>query len=261
MLFLHSKENDNLESFERFNVDNWDEVKQRITYKVINKKALNLLENSKKIIHEDNMDLTKVCMISELSHDRKNLNCYILTVDDCKRFNKTAKEIISIANTNIGNDKKRRIGGFKDDLMNVEVLAPIASFPEHSMIQVPSSNSSGLLIGDKEEDGSESIIIVGNKYSVFGASYMLDFNTLNTVRDRFNDNFYIIPVSIHKFMCLKKSFLLKKNPNIDEMEDDLLDMIYKINTRNQNVDDILSYRLYYYSIEDGEKLISIKQQL
>jgi hypothetical protein len=62
-------------------------------------------------------------------------------------------------------------------------------------------------------------------------------------------------------MCIKNGFVLKKNSNREEVEDDLLDMIYKINIKNKNSDDILSYRLYYYSIEDGEKLISIKQQL
>ena len=260
MLFLTSKDNKDIESFKRFNIDNWDEVKQRITYKVINKKAFALIENCKNIIHEDNMDLSKVFMITELSHNREELECYLLTSDDCHRFNKTKKEIISIANHNVENDKKRRIKSFREDVINVEALAPIATLPENSMIQIPGNSINTLLIDD-ECDQIENIITVTNKYNVFGSSYMLDFNTLNTIRERFNDNFYIIPLSVHKFMCIKSNFILKKNPNREEVEDDLLDMIYKINIRNKNSDDILSYRLYYYSIEDGEKLISIKQQL
>ena len=54
---------------------------------------------------------------------------------------------------------------------------------------------------------------------------------------------------------------METNKDVDEIEDDLLDMVYKINTDNKYDEDILSYRIYYYSTEDGESLLSIKQNL
>ena len=113
------------------------------------------------------------------------------------------------------------------------------------------------------EDSSnykDNILFVTNKYNVFGTSYMLDHSTLNEIYNRMGCNFYIIPTSVHQFMCVSRDYVTKdKDPM--EVEDDLLDMLYKMNSENKNTEDILSYRIYLYLHDDGHILFPIKQRL
>lgn len=254
MLYLSCNEKDNLESFKRFDANNWEEIKERITYKVVNKKTI----RDDNVIHQDCMDLAKVFIISELSMDRKNLDCYVITKEDLKRFDKNKEDIIKHANENISDHRLRRMYDLKSIGSTKEAFYPISFFPAESMLRTDSN----AFIRDSWED-EKNVIIVSNKYNALGASYMLDFSTLREIREEMDSDFYIIPYSIHQFMCISKKYLndIKHNVSQEEIEDDLLDMTYNINSENRYDNDILSYRIYYYSVSDGECLISIKQKL
>lgn len=256
MLRLSYEDKDNLESFQRFDVHDWNQLKDRITYKIVNKKYFHHAYDDENIIHEDCMDLSKIFMVSEVSHDREHVNCYLLTKQDLEKFDKNEEEIKECAKNNPYVRKQRRIVDLKRSTIIEEMYSPIMYFPEESLLKT----SNNAFIKDSEDD-HENILIVSNKYNTFGSCYMLDFNTLREVKDRLDSNFYIIPMSIHSFMCISKNYLMEMNKDIDEIEDDLLDMVYKINTDNKYDEDILSYRIYYYSTEDGESLLSIKQSL
>lgn len=256
MLYLKPKNEVDLSSFTRFDVDNWDQLKQHITYKLINTKSFNLQDNNENIIHENKMDLTLVYSVSELSSDRKYVLYYSLTKDDLKKFGKTEEEVYEIAKDNVQNDRHRRLRTFKEDHIAREVLYPIMRFPEGAMLQ---GNGANALIEDSS-DTCDNILTITNKYNVYGSSYMFDFNVLREVKARMRSNFYIIPLSVHQLMFVSENYVLQ-NKDRFEVEDDLFDMIYEINSKNKNAEDILTYRMYHYSTEDGERLFCLKQIL
>ena len=76
MLYLKNKNEISLDSFKRFDASNWDELKRRISYKLVNKKVFHAQEDVDDIVYEDCMDLSKVYIVTEVSQDRKNIISY-----------------------------------------------------------------------------------------------------------------------------------------------------------------------------------------
>lgn len=253
MLHLNYKNEINLDAFERFDTNKWEDIEDRISYKLMSKKIFDASENDD-IIHKDCMDLTKVFIVSELTKDRKNIKSYSLKKEDLERFEKTEEDIYKVAEENMRCDQKKRIKTLKEDILSHEQMYPLMQLIENLTFNGPNA-----LINDSE-DGIDNVLIITNKYNVFGASYMLDFYTLREIYQRMNSNFYILPTSIHQFMCVSSNYVTQ-DKNIFEAEDDLLDMLFNVNNQIKNAEDILSYRIYNYIHDDGERLFSIKQQL
>ena len=254
MLYLKNKNEVSLDNFKRFDASNWDELKKRISYKLVNKKVFHAQEDIDDLVYEDCMDLSKVYIVTELSQDRKHILSYMLHKQDLERFDKDANELCLQVYSNYLRDKHKRIKTLKEDVLSHEVLFPLMqNFDKASL------NGSNMLIQDSN-GYRDNILFITNKYNVFGTSYMLDETTLNEIYDRMQCDFYIIPMSIHQFMCVSKDYVTQ-NKDAYEAEDDLLDMLYELNENNKDAEDILSYKIYLYLHDDGNILFPIKQQL
>lgn len=254
MFHLSYKRQDSLDSFKRFDPNNWDELKERINCKVINKKLFDA-QDKDNVIHTNVADITTVFTVSEVDKKRESINFYELTEEDLERLGKTKNDIIKEAENNIKYNEERRIITLKQEHVSKDSLYPLLKVPENAFMGV----DSGLVIQDTDKD-KDNILIVSNKYSVFGASYMLDFKTLREIKERMQSDFYIIPMSVHQLMCVSSNYITKDKP-MREAEDDLLDMLFKINSENKKAEDILSNKIYKYLSDDGEILLPIKQRL
>ena len=253
MLFLKPKSVTDLTSFKRFDVNDWDQLKGHITYKLMNTKKFNVMDNNDNIIHSNKMDLTLIYIVTELSDDRKYIMSYSITKEDLEKYNKTEDEVFQIAKQNIEYDRHRRVRTLKEDSIAKEMLYPLMNFPEGVALQ-----SANALIEDSSQY-YDNILTITNKYNVYGSSYMFDFNLLREIKSRMNSNFYIIPMSVHQLMFVSEKYVTK-NRDKYEVEDDLFDMIYEMNTKNK-AEDILTYHMYHYSTEDGEILFNMKQNI
>lgn len=262
MLDLRQKIVKDKKDFTRFNANDWNDIKDRIQWKVINKKLVPVEEQNAngKIAHKDMMDLALVLTITELSKDRRTVNTYSLKEKDLSDYNVSFEDALNSAKDNVSHDKNRRIKRMADNILSKEeVLYPIMRFPDGLMLSGAGGGNNMIEDVDRENK-EENIISVTNKYHVNGASYIFDWETLRSVYARFNDSFYIIPSSVNELMCVKSSYATNNHrKSLYEAEDDLLDMLFKMNQKN-NQKDILSYNMYQYSVDDGEHLISIKQR-
>ena len=254
MLYLKNKNEISLDSFQRFDVNNWDELKKHISYKLVNKKVLHASEDVDDIVYQDCMDLSKVYIVTEISQDRKKVISYVLKHQDLEHFQKDTDELYTQVRNNYLQDTNKRIRTLKEDVLAHEVLYPLMKSKKD--ITVSEEN---MFIEDSS-NYKDNILFVTNKYNVFGTSYMFDHSTLNEIYNRMGCNFYIIPTSVHQFMCVSKDYVTK-DKDLMEAEDDLLDMLYKMNSENKNTEDILSYRIYLYLHDDGHILFPIKQRL
>lgn len=254
MLYLKNKNELSLDGFKRFDASDWDALKRRISYKLVNKKVFHAQGDTENIVYTDCMDLSKVYIITELSQDRKNIISYALHNQDLEKFNKDRDELYMQVYSNYLQDKSKRIRTLKEDVLSHEPLFPLMKNMDNVML-----SGSNMLIEDTSEN-CDNVLLVTNKYNVFGASYMTDPTTLREIYKRMKSNFYILPMSTHQFMCVNKSYITR-NKDMYEAEDDLLDMLYSLNTENKNTEDILSYKIYEYLADDGEILLPIKQQL
>ena len=254
MLYLKNKPQSSLDNFKRFNASDWDEFKKHITYKLVNKKVFHADENNENVIYDDCLDLSKVYMVTELSEDRKSIKSYPIKEEDLERFNKSIDDIVVACKENFNKDKHRRIRTMKEDILSRETLYPLMANKENAML-----NGANGFIEDKSES-HDNVLIVTNKFNVFGASYMFDRNTLKTVYERMNGDFYILPLSADSIMCVNAKYIMR-DKDMYEAEDDLLDMLFNMNEQVKEPSNILSYKIYKYIKDDGEVLVPIKQQL
>ena len=254
MLFLTSKDEKSLDNFKRFNTDSWEDIKTRISYKLVNKKVFHASDNAEDTVYEDCMDLSKVYIVTELTQDRKKMLSYSLKNSDLERFDKKLEDIVDQVHANYLNDRTKRIRTLKEDILSHEKMYPLMQSMKDVMIQ-----GANALIEDSSEDG-DNVLVITNKYNVYGASYMVDFNTLEEVYERMQSSFYIIPLSVHQIMCVSDKYI-SRNKKLYEAEDDLLDMLFEINSSSKKEEDILTYRIYHYMADDGKVIFPIKQKL
>lgn len=105
------------------------------------------------------------------------------------------------------------------------------------------------LLGEEEEDeeGEDLMYVLTNHIRSFGAACILYDNVLEDIGNQLNENFYVLPSSVHEVMIVPES----KSPNRLELEE----MIAEINDTQVEAEEILSYRAYYFSRKENRLLV------
>ena len=93
--------------------------------------------------------------------------------------------------------------------------------------------------------------ILSNKEGLYGASAMTDTELLKEVGDRYNDDFYILPSTIHEVLTVPAS-ACKDGSSPEEMKHILKQMIGDVNMTAICATDFLSDTLYRYNRKTGE---------
>ena len=109
------------------------------------------------------------------------------------------------------------------------------------------------------------MMIVSNKVKSYGASCILDKESLNEIADKMNCNFYIIPSSIHELIVLPEEFDKNALCSGSDEEDTMkfiLDMVKEVNECALPPSDKLTDNVYFYDkdkevLYDAEKNIII----
>jgi hypothetical protein len=148
---------------------------------------------------------------------------------------------------------------FKESILKDNVMYPVLQVSDGVAIGAHSKTDCGIIQDIDKDTGADNVLMLCNKYNTFGASYMASFDILEEIYERFNENFYIIPLSVHEVMCVRSGYASRdgEKPRT-EVDDDFLDMIEAFNdNHNKSWKDILSYKIYYY-YGDEDKLFLIK---
>ena len=100
-----------------------------------------------------------------------------------------------------------------------------------------------------EECGEESYMyVLSNQYRHFGAICMLYDRVLEDIANQLDEDFYILPSSIHEVIILP----LSCSPSLAEVND----MIVEINNTQVSEEEVLSDHAYFY-IKDERRLLSV----
>lgn len=270
MRTLKLKTLDSPSKCERIDPNDIEDIKKHIRWRIYNKKVFHAMDMDN-IAHRDFMDLTMAYDIREVSKDRNYVNEYLLTNDDVENLGLT-DTIHTIAKRNIANDSSKRLMDVYLDMISSNVMYPLLKLQKGAKLapsdapayidnKVDKEISNPYADEDDETKKKDSIVIITTRYNLFGSSFLLDFDTLREVRRRFDNSFYVIPLSVDKLMCVNKAYATNNGKkDMFEAEDDLLDMLYEYNQKNKKTDTILSYNIYDYIYDDGEMLIPIKQR-
>jgi len=247
----------NMDNFKKIDSSSWETLKSNVYLRLINIKTLDKFGDD--IAYLKYLDLAIVFSVQEKRS--QSMLSHMLTNAELQSFGITVEDAYREAFDNTKHDKKRRIMTFKESTLKNNVMYPVLTFPSGMTLGTggTSINNCGLIEDVDPNDNTENILMLCNKYDIFGAAYMIVPSILEEIYERFDyENFYIIPLSIHVVMCVKGSYVTR-NKKIYEAEDDLLDMIEAYNDQNnKSWQDILSYKIYYYMGDDGKKLFLIK---
>ena len=248
-----------LDDYKKVNTSDWNSVKNHLRLRIINTKYL-LKEYPKDIMSKKFLDISQVLSLQEKQND---MISHMITKEDLNKYNVSFKEAYAIAKNNTIMDKKRRILTLKEFMMHNEVLYPLMSYNnKHTETGFKTKDGSMASIDEVDEDTQvENILVLCNRTEVFGGAYMCIPEITSEVYNRFHkENFYILPMSVHCLWCIRQGYVTHNNTKpIFEAEDDMLCMVEKFNDEyNKDWLDVLSYKIYYYSGDDGKAIFPIQ---
>jgi len=91
------------------------------------------------------------------------------------------------------------------------------------------------------------LYVLSNHHRHFGAACMLYERVLEDIGNQLNEDFYILPSSIHEVIILPASSCLN--------HDELSEMVVEINETQVSEEDVLSDHAYYYSRKENRILV------
>lgn len=103
----------------------------------------------------------------------------------------------------------------------------------------------GFDVKDQECSGKE--FVMTNEEKFYGAAGMLRIDEMKVFAEKVDDNFYILPSSIHELILVPN--------NIGLNSEELRSMVKKVNSEKVELEDRLSDSLYYFDREKEEVIL------
>ena len=136
--------------------------------------------------------------------------------------------------------------------VTIETLFEIASQNTPTLLQPEFKPMNAViqeLLGDNPLElpcDDTRLYVLSNPYRHFGASTILYDRVLEDISNLLNEDFYVLPSSIHEVIILPKSF----SPDLA----DINKMIIDINNTAVSHEEVLSDHAYYYSRKERKLL-------
>ena len=102
---------------------------------------------------------------------------------------------------------------------------------------------------DRERCPAPGMYVLTNRRKCFGASELLDRNTLHMIADKVGDGFIVLPSSLHEVIIL--------DPNNAAEYEELVEMVKEVNDTQVSMEERLSYHVYVYSKRAGSLKIAV----
>lgn len=206
---------------------NFESVKQRVVYKLVNtEKNKELLED---VPHIEFLDLSIVfqCMVAQEELGTASILIHNVHL---KLWDVSVEKLYRAAKENTQRLQKYEIKSM------TEVLCEI----------MKAENPEEFSYDDFAAEFSDSVpmYVLSNKSRVEGAACMLYPNLIRDFADAVGSSFYIIPSSIHELLLLPAEH--------DGESAEIKNMIREINDTQVSTEEILSYSLYFYDKEEGK---------
>ena len=236
--------NDNSQKNLKFDVDQmleYDKAKNNLFIRVVNKN--NNKEFLSDVPHLDFGDLSIY------------FNVMILKSKDQIGSSKVNNNVINSWNISL-------IDLYKQAIKNTKKMYPMRIDPISNVINKMLSEK-----GIKEDLPleNEPLYVVTTESTMNGSFYITDKESLKEIGNKVNDNFYILPSSIHELLIVPEHSDTSFGTNInneEELVDNLFHMVHEVNRTCVEDNEILSDNVYKYDREnerlydhDGNQII------
>ena len=261
--------------------EDFEELKPYIYLRLFNKENLPFDCSIENVPHKPVLDcaMTYCVQTKTYINREKGVNCYLIKNEDIEKWSINVDELHNIAYANTRKNNNARVETIQKHVARYHVLSPINEIPKemgfscdvtptgpnglrHTLFentqygQMPIQTNINLTRflqnGHAGKSDPENLLIISNRTMNFGAVNMFFNDVMDKVYEVFNEDFYLLPLSVHEILCVRKSFANRDNNNFKETEEDLLDMIEQINDQVlSKTFDILSYSIYLHIYEDN----------
>ena len=212
------------ESFDVAQITDFEQIKGKLVPRLINAEMNSELLEARP--HKLVADLAVTyCALLDQSFD--GTASVAVTNELMKMWNTSAEELHEIAITNLSELLPSTFKGM------TEVMTEMMGMSTEEMEMMGMSTD------------EEQIYVLSNSIKVNGASALLDAKMMEEIIEKVGD-FYILPSSIHETLIVP----VKSGMDVESLET----MVREVNSTQLQPDEILSNRVYSYSLEEGLKL-------
>lgn len=207
-------------------ITKFENVKNKLRIKLIN--TIRNKEFLMGVPHKEFLDLSTVYQIV-VFNDGEELGTISVTNDLIGMYGITVDKLHEYA------------------LENMKTMEPVYIRGITDTIAELTGEDSEVMKDMLDDEIDENMLIITNEGGNFGASQILQHETLIRIADIFKQDFYIVPSSIHEMMAVKhrENDVEGLKKIVKEVNDDVVCTEY-----------ILSYNVYHYNITTGELSIA-----
>lgn len=184
----------------------FEKVRKNLACKLIHKEKNK--ELLKTVPHKDFLDLA-IVVYYRVSHPVIGNGTILVFESHRKMWNVTEEELIRIAKENM-----RKI--MPERLM---VIEPFLDLEEEEQMRIP-------------------MYVLTNESTIYGAAYMIYDSVLEKIGNILDDDFWLLPSSVHEMIIVPKKF--------GACPDELKDMVCEINETEIPQEEVLSDEIYEY---------------
>lgn len=259
------KELKSLKEFDIFD-GTFESIKSHLFMRLFNKHNLPLGKELDSVPYFTYADMVATLSVETKDYfsGRRGVYCYMITNEDIKEFGITKEELRKIAIKNLQDKNSARIETINQHLVRANVLSPLVNKEDFgATIQLSGTqkqiNHNTIFSGDQfgpvmfQKSDKKNIVLISNRTQTFASINFIMPGVLDKVCDIFEEDFYIVPSSVHEIICVKSSFITNDGEKPEKQAiEDLADMLEQINDVVQTNDkNILSYNVYCYVYGDN----------
>lgn len=222
-------------NFDASSLQQFENVRNKLRIKLVNTKENQEFLNG--VPHKEFLDLSAIYQITVF--DVRGTGTININNEMFEKYGITVDELHEAALNNMKDTEPVKIQGMTQLLE--EMLGDVNKkfgdvFGEGEMPDIEDCPM------DKE------MFIITNERKIFGASVILHKETLSEIAGIFNNDYYIIPSSVHECIAV--------NATKDVDVEGLRSMVSEVNVTQVIPEEVLSFNVYRYSIGTGELSIA-----
>ena len=259
------KEVTSMREFDMFD-GTFESIKDNLFMRLFNKRNLPLNKELDTVPHIVYADLALTFSIEERTYfDKiKGIRSYLITNEDMNVLGINEETLKQIATQNIIDKNSVRIETINQHIIRNHVFSPLTRIPDNATsmmhIEGPEKKKVNLFEGNQfgtipimyPSERTKDVLLISNRTQTFASVNFIMPSVLEKVYEEFEENFYIVPTSIHELVCIRQGYATDDGIKPEkQVIEDLKDMVEQINdVIHQNTANILSYNIYYHMHDD-----------
>lgn len=259
------KEFNSIQKFDMFD-GTFESIKNNLFMRLFNKHNLPLNKKLEDIPHINFIDLAVTFSIEEKTYFNKSkgIYSYLITNEDMEMLKVDERTLREVAIKNLLDKNSPRVETINQHIVRNHVLSPLTRVPDNTptmaSIDGPKSKSCSLFDGNEYGQipiinnlgDTKDVLLISNRTQTFASINFAIPEVLDKIFYEFEENFYIVPSSVHELICIKSSYATNNgNKSEKQVIEDLEDMVEQINdVIHEDTSNILSYNIYYHVHDD-----------